>query len=44
MPLAGVLSVVQGVKCLMGQPRYCSAASAGVWRERGYGDGPIPYA
>ena len=22
----------------MGQPLYCSAASAGVWREKGYGD------
>ena len=28
----------------MGQPLYCSAANAGVWGERGYGDGPTLYA
>ena len=27
---------------LMGQPLYCSAADAGMWRERGYGDGSTP--
>ena len=26
----------------MGQPLYCSAANAGMWAERGCGDGPIP--
>ena len=26
------------VRCLMGQPLYCSAADAGVWGERGYSD------
>ena len=31
-------------RVLMGQPLYCSAANAGMWRERGYGDGFIPYA
>ena len=29
----GSYSVVQCVRCLMGQPLYCSAADAGVWRE-----------
>ena len=28
----------------MGQLLYCSAADAGVWGERGYGDGSNPYA
>ena len=28
----------------MGQPLYCSAADAGVWGERGYGDDITPYA
>ena len=28
---------------LRGQPHYCSAASAGLLRERGYGDGSTPY-
>ena len=27
----------------MDQPLYCSAADAGVWGERGYGDGCTPY-
>jgi len=36
--------VVQCVKHLMGQPLYCSAADAGVWGERGNGDGSTPYA
>ena len=35
----GSYSVVQCVRCLIGQPLYCSAASAGLWEERGYGDG-----
>ena len=28
----------------MGQPLYCSAAKAGLWGERGYGDGSTRYA
>ena len=28
----------------MGQTLYCSAADAGTWRERRYGDGSTPYA
>ena len=28
----------------MGQPFYCSAADAGMWGERGSGDGSTPYA
>ena len=39
----GFYSTVQCVRHLMGQPLYCSAADAGVWRERGYGDGFTPY-
>ena len=39
----GSYLVVQCVRCLMGQLLYCSAADAGVWRERGYGDGSTPY-
>ena len=35
----GSCSVVQCIRHLMGQPLYCSAANAGLWRERGYGDG-----
>ena len=27
----------------MGQSLYCSAARAGAWRERSYGDGFLPY-
>ena len=30
----GSYSVVQGIRCLMGQPLHCSAANGGVWRER----------
>ena len=26
-----------------GQALYCSAADAGMWGERGYGDGSTPY-
>ena len=43
-PWVGSYSVVQCVRCLMGQPLYCSAADAGVWGERGYGDGSTPFA
>ena len=43
-PWVGSYSVVQCVRHLMGQPLYCSAANAGVWGERGYGDGPTLYA
>ena len=35
----GSCSVVQWVRHLMDQPLYCSAADAGLWGERGYGDG-----
>jgi len=38
----GSYSVVQLFRHLMGQPLYCSAASAGVWGERGHGDGSTP--
>ena len=38
-PLVGSYSVVQYVRCLVDQPLRCSAASGGVWGERGYGDG-----
>ena len=43
-PWIGSCSVVQCVRHLMGQPLYCSAANAGVWGERGYGDGSTHYA
>ena len=43
-PWVGSCSVVQCVRHLMGQPLYCLAADAGLWRERGYGDGSTPYA
>ena len=42
-PWVGSYSVIQCVRYLMGQPLYCSAAVAGMWEERGYGDGPTPY-
>ena len=42
-PWVGSYSVVQGVRHLMGQPLYCSTASAGVWGEGGYGDDSTPY-
>ena len=38
-PWVGSYSAVQCVRRLMVQSLYCSAASAGLWRERGYGDG-----
>ena len=43
--LKGALWVVfySVVRCLMSQPLYCSAANAGMWGERGYGDGSNPY-
>ena len=34
----GSYSVVHCGRHLMGQPLYCSAADAGLWGERGYGD------
>ena len=37
-------SVVQCVRHLMGQHLYCSVADAGVWGERGHGDGSTHYA
>ena len=42
-PWVGSCSVVQCVRHLMGQPLYCSVADAGVWEERGYGDGSTPH-
>ena len=38
-PWMGSYSVVQCIRCLMGQPLYCSAADDGLWGERGYSDG-----
>ena len=35
-PWVGSYSVVQCVRCLMGQPLYCSAAHAGMWGESWY--------
>ena len=43
-PCVGSYSVVQCITHLMGQPLYCSAAHAGVWGERGYGDCSTRYA
>ena len=40
----GSYSVDQWVRHSMGQSFYCSAADAGAWEERGYGDGSGPYA
>ena len=42
-PWVGSYSVVQCVKCLMGQPLYCSAANTGIWGERGYEEGSTCY-
>ena len=39
----GSCSVVQCVRRWKGHPLYCSAADAGVWGERGYGDGSTLY-
>ena len=44
VPWLGSYSVVQCIRCLMGQPLYCSAAVAGLWGERSYGDGSTPSA
>ena len=35
-PWLGSYSVVQCIRCLMGQLLYCSAVFAGLWGERGY--------
>ena len=43
-PWVGSCSVVHCGRRLMSQPLYSSAADAGVWGERGYGDGYTPYA
>ena len=46
-PWVGSYSVVQCSsvhQAFDGQPPYCSAANAGVWGERSYGDGSTPYA
>ena len=40
--LKGSYSVVQCIRCLVGQPLYCSDTNAGMWRERGCGDGSPP--
>ena len=40
----GSYSVALGIRCLMGQPLYCLAASVGVHGERSYCDGSNPYA
>ena len=42
-PWVGSYSVVQCIRRLIGQPLYCSAANAGMWGLRGYGDGSTPY-
>ena len=41
-PLAGILLCCLAVRCLKGQPLYCSVVSAGAWGERGYSDDSIP--
>ena len=38
----GFYSVVQCIRRLMGQPLYCSAADAGLGRERGLVMAPVP--
>ena len=38
----GSYSVGKCIRLLIGQPFYCSAANAGMWGERGYGDGSTP--
>ena len=40
----GSFSVALGIRCLMGQPLYCLAASVGVHGERSHCDGSNPYA
>ena len=44
MDWVGSYSVVWCIRCLIGQPLYCSAVNAGLWGERGYGDGSTHYA
>ena len=36
------MSIIQCVRGLIGQPLSCFAANAGVWEERGCGDGSTP--
>ena len=43
VPWVGSYCVVQCTRDLMGQPLYGSAANAGVWGERGEGDGSPQY-
>ena len=43
-PWVGSYSVLKCIRHLIGQPLSCSAANAGMWGERGYSDGPTPYA
>lgn len=43
-PWVGSYSEVPFIRHLVDQPLYCSAADAGLWDERGYGDGSTPYA
>ena len=38
-PWVGSYAIVQCLRRLMGQALCCSTAHAGLWRERGYGDG-----
>ena len=38
-PWVGSYSVVQCIRHLMGQPLYCLATNAGLWGQRGHGDG-----
>ena len=42
-PWLGSYSADLRVRHLVGQPLYCSASDAGMWGERGYGDGSTPY-
>ena len=42
-PWVGSYCVVQCIRHLMGQPLHCSAASAGLWGETGYGIGSTRY-
>ena len=38
-PWVGFYSEVQCIRHLMSQSLHCLAANAGMWEERGYGDG-----
>ena len=42
LPGWGLTLSFSAVRCLMGKPLYCSAIDAGVWGEKGYGDGSTP--